>query len=285
VVEKSIVLGLIGLDIYKRYITIKMYMRGMLAAHGFSREIHRLRRHGIAHIKSSRYLSCMSNGVEIKQKIRKKNVIEYGPPPDASTFPAYEAKDFFHFEIVHQSKKSKARVGRIHTPHGIIDTPGFVAVGTNAALKGVDQAQANAAGLQLMFANSYHLLLQPGPETIAHAGGLHKFMGRDRPLITDSGGFQVFSLAYGSVHEELNMKSSTQRGKYRNQQSVIKISEDGVVFKSYRDGRKIILTPESSVQAQKAYGADIIIPFDELPPYHITREKLVQIFVELHLYI
>ncbi|KAF0700296.1 Aste57867_9174 [Aphanomyces stellatus] len=213
---------------------------------------------------------------------RRAALVQRLPPPP-SAFPAYTAKDFFSFELVHESKKSKARVGRIHTPHGVIDTPGFVPVGTNAALKGVTQAQANDAGAQLMFANSYHLLLQPGPDVIRDAGGLHKFMGRDRPIITDSGGFQVFSLAYGSVHEEL--KGKTKAGKYKTDtttSAVIKIDEDGVIFKSYRDGRRVTLTPESSVQVQKAYGADIIIPFDELPPYHITPEKLEESVLRTH---
>ncbi|ETV91085.1 queuine tRNA-ribosyltransferase, variant [Aphanomyces invadans] len=135
-----------------------------------------------------------------------------------------------------------------------------------------------------MFANSYHLLLQPGPEVIRQHGGLHTFMNRSRPIITDSGGFQVFSLAYGSVHEELKGKSSTH-SKYRAANptsAVVKITEEGVVFKSYRDGRRISLTPESSVQIQKAYGADIIIPFDELPPYHITPDKLETSVMRTH---
>ncbi|CAK4169354.1 unnamed protein product [Aphanomyces euteiches] len=204
------------------------------------------------------------------------------PVPPASSFPAYSPRDFFRFEIVHESKKSKARVGRIHTPHGIIDTPGFVPVGTNAALKGVTQKQADDAGAQLMFANSYHLLLQPGPKIIRKAGGLHKFMGRRRPIITDSGGFQVFSLAYGSVHEELKGKGKQNKYKTNDASAVIKIDESGVVFKSYRDGRRITLTPESSVQAQKAYGADVIIPFDELPPYHITADKLEESVLRTH---
>ena len=113
------------------------------------------------------------------------------PPPPASEFPAYEPRDFFRFELVHQSTKSAARVGRIHTPHGVIDTPGYVAVGTNAALKSVSHRELAAAGVDLMFANTYHLTLQPGPELVAAAGGLHSFIGRDGPIITDSGGFQV----------------------------------------------------------------------------------------------
>lgn len=186
--------------------------------------------------------------------------------------------DYFRFEIVHVSKKSGARVGRIHTPHGVIDTPGFVAVGTNAALKAVDGLWADAEGLQLMFCNTYHLLLHPGPEVVEAAGGLHKFMGRpDRPLITDSGGFQVFSLAYGTVHEEVNeLKRGQGPSKHKATSGTLMkgVSEEGVRFASYRDGSSMLLTPESSVRAQKALGADIILPLDELPPYHIAQGDL-----------
>lgn len=175
----------------------------------------------------------------------------------------------FQFEILHRSKKSRARVGRIHTPHGIIDTPNFVAVGTNGTLKGLHNETADAMGLQLMFCNTYHLLLQPGSEIVKQMGGLHTFINRKQPLITDSGGFQVFSLAYGSVHDELK-----SRGTKKGDGSVLKITEEGVLFRSYRDGKKIFLTPESSIQAQKNLGADIIIPLDELPPYHIEKEAL-----------
>lgn len=183
----------------------------------------------------------------------------------------------FRFEILHQSKISKARVGRIHTPHGIIDTPSFVAVGTNGTLKALSNEMVDAIGLQLMFCNTYHLLLQPGPEIVKKAGGLHTFINRKQPLITDSGGFQVFSLAYGSVHDELK-----SRGKKRGDGSVLKITEEGATFRSYRDGAKILLTPESSVQAQKALGADIIIPLDELPPYHIEHEDLKKSLARTH---
>ena len=175
----------------------------------------------------------------------------------------------FHFEIIHRSKRSRARVGRIATPHGIIDTPGFVAVGTNATLKALDTQMVEQIGLQLMFCNTYHLMLHPGTETIKNAGGLHKFINRTKPIITDSGGFQVFSLAYGTVKDELKSK-----GKKKLDTGVLKINEEGVLFRSYRDGQKILLTPETSVQAQKDLGADIIIPFDELPPYHIGQENL-----------
>lgn len=184
---------------------------------------------------------------------------------------------YFSFELIHQSKKSRARVGRIHTPHGIIDTPHFVAVGTNGTLKALDMATTDALGVQLMFCNTYHLMLQPGADVVAAAGGLHSFIGRTMPLITDSGGFQVFSLAYGTVKDELKSK-----GQKKGNSSVLKISEDGVLFRSYRDGSPVLLTPETSVLAQKKLGADIIIPFDELPPYHVNPAQLVHSLHRTH---
>jgi queuine tRNA-ribosyltransferase len=184
---------------------------------------------------------------------------------------------FFRFELVHQSTKSRARVGIIHTPHGIIETPNFVGVGTNATIKALDSKALLASNLQLMFCNTYHLLLHPGTEIVKQAGGLHAFMNYNKPLITDSGGFQVFSLAYGGVNNELKSK-----GQKKYSSSITKISEEGVLFRSYRDGSPILLTPESSVQAQKDLGADIIIPFDELPPYHIDERALVRSLERTH---
>jgi queuine tRNA-ribosyltransferase len=183
----------------------------------------------------------------------------------------------FKFEVIYTSTKSRARVGKIHTPHGIIDTPNFVAVGTNGTLKALDNETVEACGLQLMFCNTYHLLLQPGLGVIKNAGGLHSFINRKGPIITDSGGFQVFSLAYGSVASELKSK-----GLKKTEGSVLKINEEGVLFRSYRDGSKILLTAETSIQAQKILGADIIIPFDELPPYHISHEKLKESLDRTH---
>ena len=172
------------------------------------------------------------------------------PIPEPSEFPdwAYKPRDFFRFEILHESSKSQARVGRIHTPHGIIDTPGYVAVATNAALKGLDFRGADEAGQQLVFANTYHLMLHPGADLIKEAGGIHKFVNRQKPFITDSGGFQVFSLAYGSVHEELSSKGELKRanrGSNKHNHHVmgkdaVKVSEDGVTFQSYRDGTRYV---------------------------------------------
>jgi queuine tRNA-ribosyltransferase len=234
------------------------------------------------------------NSSEIPPKKKKKKCLQltYPPPPEPSTFPdwAYAPRDFFSFEILHQSTKSQARVGRIHTPHGTIDTPGFVAVGTNGALKAIDFRDADEAGQQLVFCNTYHLLVHPGPDVIAEAGGIHAFTNRrKRPFITDSGGFQVFSLAYGSVHEELSSKGELKRASNKNSNNnkdgwnnhasgadAVKVSEEGATFRSYRDGSKFLLTPESTVQAQKKIGADIIIPLDELPGYYTERQRLVE---------
>ena len=175
----------------------------------------------------------------------------------------------FRFELIHTSTKSKAKVGKIYTPHGVIDTPNFVGVGTNGTIKALDNQAVHEIGLQLMFCNSYHLLLQPGISIVKQAGGLHSFINRSLPIITDSGGFQVFSLAYGSISDELKGKGTKKQTGH-----VLKISEEGVIFRSYRDGKKVLLTPESSIEAQKDLGADIIIPLDELPPYHIEKKAL-----------
>ncbi|MGC6404455.1 MAG: tRNA guanosine(34) transglycosylase Tgt [Candidatus Comchoanobacterales bacterium] len=175
----------------------------------------------------------------------------------------------FTFEILHQSTKSKARVGRIHTPHGIIETPGFVPVATNATLKCISSEQLSRLDVDLIFCNTYHLMLQPGVKTVEQLGGLHSFMNRSKPIITDSGGFQVFSLAYGSVANELK-----SQGMKSQSGTVLKITEEGVRFRSYRDGAEVFLTAESSVDAQKSLGADIIIPFDELPPFHMKESAL-----------
>ena len=253
---------------------------------------------------------------------KKSRNIPLPPLPTLVDFPkwSYEARDFFRYELIHQSTKSNARVGRIHTPHGIIDTPAFVAVATNAALKGIDFQQfdtkptitstSNDANVgaatttttspissssQLIFCNTYHLMIQPGAEIIGAAGGLHEFTKRrNGPFITDSGGFQVFSLAYGSIAEELASKGELKRSKkgsngsnsnHRGQldgADAVQVTEDGVIFRSYRDGNKLLLTPETTVQAQKLIGADIIIPLDELPGYYVNRERLVESVARTH---
>jgi queuine tRNA-ribosyltransferase len=121
------------------------------------------------------------------------------------------------------------------------------------------------------------MLVHPGADTVAQAGGLHSFINRPYPIITDSGGFQVFSLAYGTVKDELKSKKIA-----KGSEGVIKISEEGVLFRSYKDGSPIMLTPETSIQAQKKLGADIIIPFDELPAYSVDRKKLIKSLDRTH---
>ncbi len=175
----------------------------------------------------------------------------------------------FKVTVLHQSTKSRARVCQIETAHGTITTPSFVPVATNACMKSFDSMQLAQLDVDLLFCNTYHLLLHPGPDVVSQAGGLHTFMQRKKPIITDSGGFQIFSLMYGGVTEEIKSKG----GKTYNN-NIKSINEEGVVFRSYRDGSMVKLTPERSVQIQKQLGADIIIPLDELLPYHATPERV-----------
>ncbi len=197
-------------------------------------------------------------------------------PPDAR--PPATDSGAFRFEVLHQSRASGARRGRLHTPHGAVETPAYVPVGTNACVKHLDAAQLDAAGVQLMFCNTYHLLVHPGADVVQAAGGVHHFMNRDAPVITDSGGFQVFSLAAATDADgpELKRKRGARDGSGNGGHHglLLKTDEQGTVFRSYIDGTKIELTPESSVQSQKQIGADIIIPLDELPPLGVSSARL-----------
>lgn len=187
----------------------------------------------------------------------------------------------------------QARVGRLETAHGVIKTPMFAAVATQAALKGVGPPGAAAAGVQALFANTFHLHLQPGEETIKQAGGLHRFMNWPGPILADSGGFQVFSLGAGyekklskiiSAEHENSDVFTHQMGSDADQNfrvsasNLVKIDEDGVTFRSPRDGRTLRLTPEKSIQIQHALGSDIILAFDECTspnaPYEYQQEAL-----------
>jgi queuine tRNA-ribosyltransferase len=149
----------------------------------------------------------------------------------------------FSFELVAKCPQTGARVGVWHTPHGPVETPRFMPVGTLGTVKGLTPAQIETTGAQMILANTYHLHLQPGESIIERSGGLHGFMAWKQPILTDSGGFQVFSLS------ELRQ-----------------ITETGVKFRSPRDGRLIEITPEKSIQIQNALGADVIMAFDECPP-------------------
>ena len=148
------------------------------------------------------------------------------------------------YELIKTCKQSGARLGRVHTPHGSFETPVFMPVGTQATVKGMSPDELKEIGANIILSNTYHLFLRPGPDLVKEAGGLHKFMNWDRSILTDSGGFQVFSLS-----------------DLRN------IKEEGVTFRSHIDGSKKYMSPEISIQVQNALGADIIMCFDECTPY------------------
>ena len=150
----------------------------------------------------------------------------------------------FWFETVKQDGKSGARAGILHTPHGDIETPVYMPVGTQATVKGVMPRDLKEAGAQIILANTYHLYMRPGDELVRAAGGLHRFMAWDRPILTDSGGFQVFSLA------QLN-----------------KIKDEGVYFNSHVDGSLHFITPEKAISIENNLGADIIMAFDQCSEY------------------
>lgn len=155
----------------------------------------------------------------------------------------------FAFHLLAQS--DRARVGRLQTPHGSATTPLFMPVGTQGSVKGLLPKDLKAIGSQILLANTYHLLLRPGPERVRALGGLHAFAGWEGPWLTDSGGFQVMSLGH-----------------------LRRIDEEGVVFQSHLNGDLILLSPERSLQVQEALGADIIMAFDECPPYPSSRAYL-----------
>jgi queuine tRNA-ribosyltransferase len=154
------------------------------------------------------------------------------------------------FEIVAECPHTRARVGLLHTPHGIVETPVFMPVGTQATVKGLTQRDLDQdLGVRILLANTYHLFIRPGPELIRSLGGLHRFMSWPHAILTDSGGFQVFSLS-----------------------GLRKIKEEGVEFRSHLDGALHTFTPESTVDAQLAFGSDILMALDECPEYPVSHE-------------
>lgn len=201
------------------------------------------------------------------------------------------------FRILKKSKISRARLGVIETSHGVIETPAFVPVGTQAAVKGITPDQLKAIGAQTVLCNTYHLYLRPGDETVKKLGGLHKFMNWDRPIWTDSGGFQVFSLGAALEHgvgkiasmfpaEKTGILVRRQRQSNRlirtnepiTKEKFTRVTEDGVEFQSHLDGSKHFITPEKSIQIQQNLGADLIFAFDEctspLHDYKYTKRSM-----------
>ena len=166
---------------------------------------------------------------------------------------------YFSFSINAECSQTWARAGTIHTPHGTIRTPIFMPVGTQATVKSVSPEELHAAGVQILLANTYHLMLRPGSELIAEFGGLHSFMHWDGPILTDSGGFQVFSLGH-----------------------LRKLSEEGAAFKSHLDGSSHLLTPESVMRTEAELGADIILPLDICAAYPCSPLEAQQAMERTH---
>jgi len=156
----------------------------------------------------------------------------------------------FDFKTLHKSGECFARTGDFSTPHGSIQTPVFMPVGTQASVKGLSPEEVRDCGAQIVLANTYHLFLRPGADIVAQAGGLHRFMNWHGPLLTDSGGFQVFSLS-----------------------EMRKVTTDGVTFQSHLDGTRFTFTPENNMEIQHKLGADIIMQLDVCSPYGVTREQ------------
>lgn len=171
----------------------------------------------------------------------------------------------FSFQVLKTSNNG-GRLGKLQTPHGIVETPAFIFCATKAAIKGATPQDMWDANTQIILSNTYHLMLQPGADTVEKLGGLHKMMGWNGPMLTDSGGFQIFSLGHGSVSNEIKGKRTNHRPS-----SVLKISEDGARFKSYLDGREILLTPELSMDIQRKLGPDLAVMFDECTPFHVDK--------------
>ena len=171
-----------------------------------------------------------------------------------------------YFQILHS--QGTQRVGQIVTHHGIIETPAFLFCATQATLKGLAVDVIKAHHTQILLANTYHLMLQPGSLLVESLGGLHRFMAWNGPIFTDSGGYQIFSLYHGSVSDEI-------KGKRRNTSlpHAVIVKEEGALFASHRDGTRHLLTPEKSIQVQAELGADLICVLDECTPLHMTRDQ------------
>jgi queuine tRNA-ribosyltransferase len=171
--------------------------------------------------------------------------------------------------ITSRDPGSRARAGLLSTAHGAVRTPAFVPLATKATVKGLQAAEVAALGYDMVLGNTFHLMLEPGQDLIEHFGGLHGFMGWDAPIITDSGGFQVFSMGHGTVADEV--KGRIPFGGER-QGRVLAIEEDGVRFRSHLDGAEWFMAPETSMKVQAALRSDIALVFDECTPFHVERE-------------
>jgi queuine tRNA-ribosyltransferase len=182
------------------------------------------------------------------------------------------------FTIQARDPASAARAGLLHTAHGDVRTPAFVPLATKATVKGLLPEEVAALGYDMVLGNTFHLHLRPGEELIQRLGGLHKFMDWPGPIITDSGGFQVFSMGHGTVADEIKGRAAGggKGGSRESAGAILAIEEDGVRFRSYLDGRIRSLTPELSMAIQAALGSDIALVFDECTPFHVERAYTVR---------
>lgn len=179
----------------------------------------------------------------------------------------------FKFDIIKRTETG--RLGKIHTPHGDIKTPAFIFCGTKASVKGISPYQLRELNTQIILSNTYHLFVYPGSEYIKKHGGLHKFMGWNGPVFSDSGGFQIFSLGNGSVADEI-------KGKRSGIATLAKITEEGAYFRSYWDGSTQLLTPEKSMQIQRDIGTDLVVVLDECTPYHSDKRYTEKSMLRSH---
>jgi queuine tRNA-ribosyltransferase len=178
-----------------------------------------------------------------------------------------------------RSPDSLARTGILNLDHGTVRTPAFVPLATRGAVRTLEPRDVAGLGYEMVLGNTYHLFLSPGPELVAQLGGLHRFMRWDRPIITDSGGFQVFSMGHGGVADEI--KGRNRPGAESNS-AVLAIEERGVSFRSYLDGSVKFLGPETSMAVQAALGSDIALVLDECTPFHVSREYTARSMERTH---
>ena len=182
------------------------------------------------------------------------------------------------FTVRTRCSDSQARSGTLQLAHGEVRTPAFVPLATRGAVKTLEPRDLEALGYELILGNTFHLLLSPGPELVAKMGGLHPFMRWDRAIITDSGGFQVFSMSHGGVADEIKGRRRRSGGEG----SILSIEEDGVSFRSYLDGSAQLLSPETSMSVQAALGSDIALVLDECTPFHASREYTARSMERTH---
>lgn len=175
----------------------------------------------------------------------------------------------FGFRVL--AEEGRARRGVITTPHGEVMTPAFIFCATKGTIKTATMEDLERLGVQIILSNTYHMMLRPGGELVESLGGLHGFTGWNGPMLTDSGGFQVFCLGHGSVADEIKGRRVGGRRSGGKERTLVRIDEEGAVFRSYLDGSRQVLTPERSIEIQRQLGADLIVGFDECTPFHVDR--------------